>query len=87
MPIAPNVAELAVKDVAAKVFGESDGPLTRTVRNKTAGQLVTLARDPAVASGKGYVLAIGAEVRVSLDPGETLYAICASGKETTLEVI
>jgi hypothetical protein len=79
-------AEVVVKAVAVHVFGGSV-ERTRTVRNKAAGKAVTLSRSPAVVAAKGYVLAVGAEVRVTLSPGEALYAICEAAAETTLEVI
>lgn len=71
--------------MAVKVFGGSDGQITRTVRNSGA-TAVTLSRSSSTASGGGYKLAAAAELRVTLDAGETLWGICAAASETTLEI-
>jgi hypothetical protein len=87
MPDPIGASEVAVTDKATKVIVSPNEEITRTVRNISGGQSVTLSRDSGIVSGKGFKLAAAAEVRVSVAAGETLFAICASGKESTLEVI
>jgi hypothetical protein len=77
--------QVVVKAVAVKVFGGADGSVTRTIKNGATA--VTLSRSKDAAFGSGWKLAAAGEVRVTLEPGETLYAICNTGTETTLEVI
>lgn len=79
--------EVVVKAAPVRVFGAEDAEITRTVRNKAGGKAITLSRDSGVVAGKGYVLAVGAELRITTRPGESLWGICAAATETTLEVI
>ena len=78
--------QVTVKAAPVKVIISPDAPVTRTVRNSGA-QAVTLSRDSNVKSGEGWKLAAAGEVRVTLSPGETLWALCAAAQETTLEVL
>lgn len=79
-------AQVTVKAAATKVIVSGDEGITRNVRNSGAN-VATLSRDSGVKAGEGWKLAAAGEVRVTLMPGETLYAICAGGQETTLEAI
>lgn len=58
----------------------------RTVRN-TGSHTVTLGRGDDVVAAAGFDVAATKEQLVWLAPGESLWAICASGQSSTLEVI
>lgn len=59
---------------------------TESVRND-GPNAATLSTDPDVVAGGGFQLAASAVQDVSLEVGEALYAICASGQTAALEVI
>lgn len=85
-PSPTGSSPVTVKAVAVKVIDSPDSATTRTVRNAGAS-VVTLSRDSGLAAGAGFTLATTKEVPVSFQPGESLWAICAGGQETTLEVL
>jgi hypothetical protein len=79
--------KVTVKAVPVRIFGSEDAEITRTVRNAAGGKVISLSRDSGVTSANGFQLAAGAEVRVVLRPGESLWGVCAAATETNLEVI
>lgn len=76
------VGPSAVVKVVDNVLSE------RQVRVKNDGpDPVTLSKDPSVAAGGGFVVALNAEETVDLEVGQALYAITAATKAASLEVL
>lgn len=75
---------------AVKISGNNEGAdVTRVVKN-TGAQTVYLSRDPAVtsvATSEFSVPTATTSPPISLAPGEELYAVCAAGQASTVEVI
>lgn len=86
MPDPIGAAQVVAKDKATKVLYAPTEQTHRTVRNAGANA-VQLSRDSGLTATNGFKLAAAGEQRVVLNPGETLYAICATGLESVLEVI
>lgn len=87
---AARMAYAVTAPPAVKIASNVEGAdVTRTVKN-TGANAVYLSRDPAVtsaATSEFSVAAAASSPAISLAPGEELYAVCAAGLSSTVEVI